>query len=66
MNNESILDFGKYEGKSISQIYYDEEDYGYIIWLHENSICNIPKEILVNSYFNCNIFNYIDTNYLGY
>lgn len=33
---KGVLSIGKYKGKTISQIIYLEQDYSYVIWLHEN------------------------------
>lgn len=39
-----VLDFGKHKGKTIRWVI--EHDPSYIIWLHENKVCEIPEEIV--------------------
>ena len=33
---KGVLSFGKYKGLTIRQIIESKEDYGYIVWLHDN------------------------------
>ena len=41
---ETILDFGKHKGKSIKQL-FDEDEESYIMWMFENIFGNWSTEI---------------------
>ena len=43
-----MINFGKYKGKSIEDIFLEYEDYGYIIWMDKIGK-KVPKEILIKS-----------------
>lgn len=39
-----VFDFGKHKGKTVRWVL--EKEPSYIIWLHENKICEVPEEIV--------------------
>jgi hypothetical protein len=34
---KSVLTFGKYKGKTLRHVLYEQGDFGYLIWLHDKT-----------------------------
>ena len=43
-NSKSIINFGKYKGKTLE--YIADKDNSYILWMNKESILNFDKEFL--------------------
>lgn len=48
MGRDDKLTFGKHKGWSIAQVL--AKDWGYILWLHENDVVELPEDVVSEAY----------------
>lgn len=42
-----VFDFGKYKGLTLASVL--RSDPGYILWMHENNVAEIPEDIIIEA-----------------